>query len=439
MRQVLAVLMIVCLLALTPSAHAVNVEKVVSPGGISAWLVRDHHNPIINMRFAFRGGSALDPVGKGGLANLVSALLDEGAGNLDSTTFRQTLEDKAIRLRFDTGKDTFSGQLQTLTRNRDEAFRLFKLAITKPRFDVESVARIRAQILVEIKQEKEDLNAVAGRALFEGLFPSHPYGRPSDGTEETVKAISVDDMKAFVRQRLGRDNLIIGAVGDVTSDVLGKLLDETFGSLPAKAMPWKLARTEPLFTGKTTVIDKNIPQSTIVFADAGFKRGHPDFYAAFVMNHILGSGSFTSRLYAEVREKRGLAYSVHSGLYPFEASSLTLGGAGTANARVSETLKVIADQWRLMAEKGVGDKELVDAKRYLTGAFPLRFSSSGRIARMLVGMQVSNLGIDYLQKRNSYIEAVTRQDIHKVAKKLLDAKRMTTIVVGQPKGVESTY
>ncbi len=429
---------LIAIWAFSGPAKAVDVQRVVSPGGIEAWLVHDPRNPIINLRFTFRGGAALDPAGKEGLANFASSMLDEGAGELDSKTFQQTLEDNAISLGFDAGKDNFGGHLRTLTHNRDQAFGLLQSALTRPRFDAEPLSRMRAQILIGIKQDKEDPSAIASRKLMQTLFPDHPYGRPTDGTKDSIESISADDLHGFVKRRLARDNLLVGAVGDVTPEMLGKLLDQTFGGLPAEAAPWALPEVAPATNGKTIVIEKNVPQSKLVFADLGLKREDPDYYAAYVMNRILGGGGFTSRLYAEVREKRGLAYSVHSSLYPFNATAMLLGGAGTANARVAETLKIIAEEWQRMAEKGVSDAELTDARTYLTGAFPLRFSSSGRIARMLVGMQISGLGIDYLQKRNGFIEAVTRADIARVAKKLLDTKRLTTVVVGKPEGIAVT-
>lgn len=435
----LRVILVAILLGLwTTSVNAFEVERVISKGGIEAWLIRDHRNPIITLNFTFRGGSALDPAGMEGLADLTSSLLDEGAGSLDSKAFQQTLEDKAIRLSFDAGRDSFGGHLQTLTRNRDEAFELLRSALTEPRFDDEPMERIRAQVLVSLKQEKENPRTIASRILFETLYPNHPYGRPTQGTESSVAKITANDMRAFIKRRLARDNLLVGVVGDVDPEMLGKLLDNTFGSLPAKAASWELKEVKAVTTGRTIVADKNVPQSTIVFADQGMKRKDPDFYAAYVMNRILGGGGFTSRLYSEVREKRGLAYSVYASLYPFDVSAVTIGGAGTANARVGETLQVIKSEWQRMAENGSETKELADAKTYLTGAYPLRFSSSGRIARMLVGIQIADLPIDYIEKRNGFIEAVTLDDIARVAKKLLDAKRLTFVVVGKPEGVETT-
>jgi zinc protease len=433
-----AVLALAVFVAAPLPADAVTVERVVSPGGIEAWLVPDHTNPIISMRFAFRGGAALDPEDKGGLANMTSALLDEGAGELDSKAFQGKLEDLVISLRFNAGRDNFGGSLKTLVENLDTAFNLLKLAMTEPRFDKEPVERIRSQILSGLRQEKEDPGTVARLRLMKTLFPGHPYGRPVDGTEESVAKLTRKDLERFVAARLARDNLIIGIVGDIKADALKPLLDKTFGGLPAKAAGWKVPDADARGTGRTIVVKKPVPQSSIVFADKGPKRDDPDFYAAYVMNHVLGSGGFTSRLYVTIREKRGLAYSVYSGLHPLERAGLIVGGAGTANARVAETLRVLKGEWARMASSGLTETELADAKTFLTGSYPLRFTSSGRIASMLVGIQIDNLGIDYMARRNGLIEAVSLADVNRLARQVLNRDRLTIVVVGQPEGVKST-
>ena len=432
----LAVLL--CVLFAPPTAGAVTIERVVSSGGIEAWLVRDHTNPIITMRFAFRGGAALDPEGREGLANMVSALLDEGAGDLDTKTFQEQLEDLVITLRFDAGRDNFGGRLRTLVENKATAFELLTLALTRPRFDAEPVERIRSQILSSLRQEAEDPNAIAGKTLFKTLFPVHPYGRPVDGTLESVAAITRDDLKGFVKRRLAKVNLAIGVVGDITVEALKPVLDETFGGLPTKAGVWAIPEAALQGQGRTVVVTKPAPQSAIVFADKGPKRQDKDFYAAYVMNHVLGGGGFTSRLYNTVREKRGLAYSVYSALHPLDRAGLIFGGAGTANKSASETLAVMRGEWTRMAAKGMSDTELADAKTYLTGSYPLRFTSSDRIASMLIGIQMNNLGIDYPDRRNGLIEAVTLGDVNRLAKKLLRPDQLTVVVVGQPDGVKST-
>ena len=423
---------------LPAQAWATKVEKVTSPGGIVAWLVEDHLNPIITMNFAFRGGSALDPAGKEGLASMTAALLDEGAGDLDSKAFRRTLEDLSISLGFSAGRDSFSGHLKTLTENRDRAFDLERLALTQARFDAEPVDRIRGQILAGLREDSEDPDALAGKKLMAALYPSAPYGRPGDGTTDSVAKLTVADLKGFVARRLARDTLTIAVVGDITPQQLAPLLDKTFGGLPAKATAWKLTPVQPAAAGRTVVIEKPTPQSNILWGERGLMRHDPDFYAAYVMNYILGGGGFTSRLYTEVREKRGLAYSVYSYLSPLDASALIVGGAGTANARAAETIKIVRQQWTKMADKGVTATELTNAKRYLTGSFPLRFTSSERISEMLLGMQMDNLGIDYLDKRNKLIEAVSLDDIRRVAKRILRPDNLVFVVVGEPAGVAAT-
>lgn len=426
------------ILSITLPAQAITAQQVTSPGGIKAWFVADHTNPILTVKFTFRGGAALDPVGKEGLSNLVSGLLDEGAGDLKSTAFQQTLEDLAIGLSFSSGRDEFGGRMKTLVRNQDMAFKLLRLSLSNPRFDTEPVERIRSQILVGLKQNLEDPHSIASQALFKTLYPTHAYGRPTNGTIGSVEGLKAIDLRAFVQQRLAKDNLIIGVVGDISAEELGKRLDTTFGLLPAKAAPWKIEKIDPISKGQTIVINRDIPQSSILVAEKGLMREDPDFYAAYVLNHMFGGGSFTSRLYTEIREKRGLVYSVSTGLYPFDNSALILGSAGTANKRAHETLSVIKTEWDKMAARGVSKKELNDAKTYLTGSFPLRFSSSGRIASMLVGMQSAQLPIDYLQTRNSLIEAVTKDDIKRVAKKLLKSENLVIIVVGRPDGIKNT-
>lgn len=433
MRRFLAFVALLLLAALP--ARAVTVEKVVSPGGIEAWLVRDHSNPILAVEMAFRGGSSVEPAAKAGLAHMVASLLDEGAGPYDSQAFQARLEDLAIGLSFEAGKDSFRGHLKTLTENREAAFEMMRLALTKPRFDKEPVERIRSQILTSLARELQDPQSVASRAWFKTVFAGHPYATPTRGEPETVKAITTADLKGYARGWLARDTLVVGAVGDITPDQLGALLDKTFKELPAKAPAIPVTDTAPKAPGKVDVIPRDNPQSVAVFGEAGIKREDPDWYAAYVMNYVLGGGGFSSRLTEEVREKRGLAYSVYSYLSPYEHAGLIIGGVATENARLKESLDLIRAEWKRMAEAGPTEKELADAKTYLTGSFPLQLDSTASIAGVLVAMQMDDLGIDYLDKRNGYMEAVTLEDVKRVARRLLDPARLTVVVVGKPAGM----
>lgn len=414
---------------------AAKVQHVISPGGIEAYLISEPAIPFMSLGMRFKGGSIGDPVGKEGLANLLSAVLDEGAGDLDSQAFRTELEDLAIKLSFDTGRDAFMGELKTLTENRDRAFELLRLALNEPRFDAEPVDRIRGQIQAGLRRRSQDPDYLASRNWFETAFEGHAYARPVQGTIGSVEAITTDDLRDFADQRLARDNLLIGVAGDITAEELGPLLDHAFGGLPAKAVALSPATIEPKGTG-TVIVRQDVPQSKVLFGQKGLERKDPDFYAAYVVNHILGGGGFTSRLTNEIREARGLAYSVYSYLYPTEFAPMWLGGLGTNNASVAEALEVVGQEIDRMAAGDIGQAELDDAKTYLTGSFPLRLTSNDRIAGLLVSMQADNLGPNYLEERNSFIEAVTLEDIKRVAARLYDPAELFTVVVGNPPDLE---
>ncbi len=418
-------------------ARAVEVQQVTSPGGITAWLVEDHSNPILSLDMALVGGAVLDPEGQEGLAYLVSGLIDEGAGELDSQAFQARLQNLSIRLSFDAGLETFRGSLRTLTENRQTAFDLLRLALGEPRFDEEPVGRIRSQIQVQLAQDSENPNVIARRALREMMFPGHPYSRPVHGTPESIQAIGVDDMRRFVSERFARDALIVSVVGDITAEELRPLLDHAFLGLPAEAAPYDLPEVEPQAKGEVLVIERDLPQSVMTFAHKGLMRDDPDFYAAHVANRILGGGGFSSRLYAEVREKRGLAYSVFSYLSSLEHAALVRGGVATANARAGESLEVIREEWARMGAEGPTAEEVDDAKTYMTGSYPLRFSSTSGIAGTLLGIQLDDLGIDYVNIRNDLIDAVTVEDAQRVARELFRAEDLTVVIVGRPDGVAS--
>ncbi len=427
----------VLLFVATP-ANAVRVQKVVSQGGIEAWFVRDTTVPLVAIEFMFRGGGALDPADKAGRANLVSVLLDEGAGDLKSKAFQTRLQNLSIRLGFDAGQDTFSGSLRTLNRNRAEAVRLLRLALTRPRFDPEPVERMRAEILSEIKRRATQPGTVARRTWRQAVFGDHPYGRPIRGTEKTLATITADDLRAFMRSRITRDRLIVGVSGDITVPDLRVLLDEAFGGLPAMAKSGSLSQVRPGAQGETIVVDTPVPQSVALFGLPGISRDDPDYYAAFVMNHIIGGGTFSSWLYGEIREKRGLAYAVYSYLDTRKAGPLWMGSVATANSGMAKSIALVREQVKRMRDKGVTEKELENAKLYLNGSFPLRFTSTDRIASILVAMQYEHLGMDYLDRRPKLINAVTHKDIDRVAKRLLDPDKLTVVVVGKPDGIKPT-
>ena len=430
-------LLIVATLAfIGSSAGATDIKTVTTPAGLKAWFVQEPSIPIISLKLSFTGGSAMDPRGLEGLANMASGLFDEGAGDLASLEFQTLMEELAISLSFSASKDNFTVSLRTLTKNRDQAFRLLGLALNSPRFDAKAVERVRRQILTGLENDLEDPSAIAARQWFKTMFGDHVYGRPSRGTPKTVAAITASDLHGFAKSRFGRDNVIIGAVGNIDASEFARLLDGALKTLPAKSTLVDVPEVKVIAKGSLSIVRKPNPQSTVMFGMSGIKRDDPDYYAAYVMNYVLGGGGFTSRLYQEVREKRGLAYSVYSYLYPYKHSAIYLGGVATANARVAESLKVIKAEIERMAKDGVTADELQRAKVYLNGSFPLRLDSNAKIANMLTAIQISDLPIDYIDRRPGFINAVTIEDIRRVAKRLLRTDAMTFVIVGDPKDID---
>jgi len=434
MRRLLLAAFAFILIALP--AQARDIQRVVSPGGIVGWLIQEKRIPIIALEVAWRGGSAQEAAGKEGLATLATALLDDGSGPDEDLDFHARLEEKAIEMSFSAGRDTVRGSLRTLSENRAEAFRLFGQAMTQPRFDAEPLSRARTQMLVALDRAESSPQAVAGRAFAAAAFPGHPYGRPSDGTRESLPTVTADELRAFIKERMARDNIVVGAVGDIDATEFARLLDLAFGGLPATAKPAIVPEAVPATPEKPIVIRRPVPQSVVLFGAAGLKRADPDWYAASLLNYILGGGGFSSRLMEEVREKRGLAYGVSTSMQPYRAAAIHVGSVATRNDAVAESLRLIRLEYGKLRDAGVTADELANAKAYLTGSFPLQMTTSGRIAGMLVSIQQENLGIDYIERYKSLIEAVTLADVNRVAKRLLDPDKLLTVIVGQPVGID---
>ena len=423
--------------AFMAAAHAFTIQEVTSPGGIKAWLVEEKAIPLLAMNFSFRSGSAEDPAGKEGVSEFLTGMMDEGAGDVLSQEFQKRREELAFRMSFSAGNDFFEGSFQTLTRNRAASVDLLKLALTAPRFDAEPLERVRQQFLLNVKEKEQDPQSMAWQAWMEEILPGDPYSRPDDGTEASIAGITADDLRAAHRRIFNRDTLQVAVVGDITAKELGPLLDKVFGDLPEKGPEQpKLPAAKPVMGPKLEIIERDMPQSVIAFGTEGIKRDDPDFIPAFVMSEILGSGSLTSLLSEEIREKRGLTYGVSYGLSPMGRVGLYAGSLQTKNESAGEALDAAREVIRKYAEQGPTQKDLDEAKTFLTGSYALRFSSNAAIASQLLAIQQQNLGIDYIQKRNSLVEAVTLDQVKAQAKRLLHPDRLIVTVVGKPEGVK---
>lgn len=433
MKRLLVVLL--CLIAL-PARAEVDIQEVTSPGGIDAWLVEEHSIPFVALELRFRGGASLDAEGKRGAINLMTGLLEEGAGEMDARAFAEAREALAASYRFNVGDDSLSVSARFLTENRAEAVELLRLALVEPRFDEDAVERVRGQVMSSLKSRATDPNAIASETFDRLAYGDHPYGSYYAGTLESVAALTRDDVVAAKDRVLARDRVYVAAVGDIDAEALGALIDEVLGGLPESGAPMP-EDTEFAATPGVTVVEFGSPQSVAMFGHDGIGIDDPDFFAAFILNTIFGGRGFNSRLMEEVREKRGLTYGIRTYLVDGDHAEAMLGMVSTVNPRMGETLAVVRDEWAKIAADGITAEELDKAKTYLTGAYPLRFDGNAPIARIMVGMQMDGYAPDYIATRNDRIEAVTLDEANRVAARIYRPEDLRFVVVGQPEGVEA--
>ncbi|MEO9863289.1 MAG: pitrilysin family protein [Yoonia sp.] len=416
---------------------AVDIKTITSDGGINAWVVEEPSIPFVALEIRIRGGASLDVEGKRGAVNLMMGLLEEGSGDMTAQEFQAKRESLAASFGYRAYDDTISLSAKFLTENQDDALALFKQSLVSPTFDQDAIDRVRAQVISGINSDAKNPNRIAGAFFDEAAFGDHPYGSSMDGTIESVTALTRDDMFDAHRNVLTRDRLFVSVVGDVTADAVGPMLDDLLGDLPDEG-PALPDDVDFGLAGGVTVIDYETPQSVALFGHAGIERDDDDFFAAYIMNQILGAGGFESRLMNEVREKRGLTYGISTFLVPKFHAEMMLGQVASANETIAEAIEVTRNEWARLADEGVTDEELETAKTFLTGEYPLRFDGNGEIADIMVGMQMIGLPPEYVINRNDYIEAVTLDDINRVAGELLDPEALHFVVVGQPEGLTTT-
>ena len=413
-----------------------DIQEVTSPGGITAWLVEDASIPVIAMKLGFKGaGTALDPENKQGLSRMVSNTMDEGAGSLNAQAFQKELQDLVITLRFSAGRDNFTGTLKTLSKNKNRAFELLRLALTKPRFDQEAINRMRKANQSRIRSSLSDPGWMAARLLNDRAFENHPYALNSGGTLSSLEKIKDSDLEDFHESYLGKNNLVVAVAGDISAKELSLRLDEIFGDLPEIEIP-ELESFEIQNQGAIFHYPRDIPQTVVEIMQKGLGRKDPEFHTGQVMNFILGSSGFGSRLTEEAREKRGLTYGIYSYYYNLEYVDALAVSTSTANKNVPEILNVVRDEFNKLASAPVTQEELKNAKSYLIGSLPLSLTSTDKIANMLNSLQLDDLPIDYLDQREEAIQSTTIEDIQTLAKRLLKPESFITVVVGQPEGLE---
>jgi zinc protease len=438
MRKIFLLSAVLCLFH-AGMAHAVNIQVVTAKkSGIKAWLVEDHALPIVALHFAFQGGSEQDPVNKQGLATLTINALTEGAGPYTAVAFQQQLADHSITIGMNAERDVIDGEIKCLSEDKQSAFELLNLALTKPHFEAKDVERLRAQQLAEMRQQYGDPNWQARYALLSHLFANHPYGQRHLGSAQSLQAITRDDIKLFAIQHMAKDNVTVAVAGDITPAELSTALDKVFADLPEHAKLSSIPDVSEMSDAPTILVKRAGTQTELLFALDGPKRDDPDWYAADIANYILGSGGFSSRLMQDVRDKKGLTYGVGTELAPSQHAGLILGQAAVDNPKVAEALDTIRDTMRRFHDDGPTTREVTAAKDYLTGSQPLALTSTDKIAAMLVMMQREKLGRDYLDRYSEIIRGVSNADISRVIERWFNPDKIALVMVGQPEGVAVT-
>ena len=412
-------------------ALAANIQNIDLGKTAQVWFTEDHTVPIVAFNISLPAGSAYDPAGKAGLASFAGAMIDEGAGGLDSKAFHEALANRAISFRARAERDYLVISISTLKENVPEAMHLLQLALTRPRFENDALTRVRAQIIQSLQQDQAEPPRVASRAFTREFFGGHAYAHPVDGEIGSISSITAQDLHNFARTHWVKNGLKVAVAGDITAPALTRLLAETF--LPVSgASPPLLPNVGRLGAPGVHVVPLPVPQPTAAFGLPGIMRQDPDFIPGYVANYILGGGGFSSRLMEEIRVKRGLTYGISTSLTAYNKAAVMQGTVATRADAVRQTVQVVKDTLANFAANGPTEQELDDAKTYLTGSFPLAFASNSGTAAQLGTFQRQNLDIGYVARRNALIEAVTLADVKRVAKRLFDPARLTVVIGGSP-------
>ena len=414
-----------------------KIEDVTTPGGLKAWLIRAPELPMVSVELNFRSGSVYEENGREGLAHFTAALMDEGAGSFDAKAFREELEGIGARFGASTDTQDLSINLTTLREHKERAFELMGLAVREPRFDLDAVDRMRDAMLADIRQGDEEPGTVAWRVFRPAVYGNHPYANSGEGTLDSIGALGADDARAWHAKGFTKANLRIAVVGDITPQELGLLLDKALGGLPEGEARAEIAHGPDVTVPSILRKQMDVPQGTVLLGHLGIPRSDPDFYAMLVMNEILGGGVLTSRLGADVREKHGLAYGVNSANAPLPFNGMFYVSLATGNDTVAKALELVRKHLNLIRDEPVTKDEFDDAKAYLVGSFPLRLDSNTKLLNMLAMMQSEGLPKAYLEQWPQKIAKVTREDVQRVAKRVIQPDAMALVVVGNGKALEA--
>jgi zinc protease len=436
----LIILTVACQFSQKASAAEPIGKRIPLENGMVLLLSEKHDIPMVTMNMAIKAGSTAEPEDKPGLASITASLLMQGTSKRTASRINSEIDFIGGSLSVSGGNDFASANLRVLKKDIQTGLDLLSDVLMNPVFDQKEIDRKVKEILAEIQRQKEDPDIVAGEAFTKAVFGRNAYGRTSDDVAAYLPQLTRQDIVNFYSARYRPNNIIIAIVGDVNEKETISLLKEYFKGWKQSDQPLP-ASVPPLVIEKNVVrkIDKDITQANINIGNIGISRENPDYYAVTIMNYIFGGGGFSSRLMDNIRDNKGLAYDVHSAFSAqkepgaFSVSIRTKNES--ANEVIAETLKEIR---RIQAEP-VTDKELADAKAYLTGSFPLKMDTYGKIAGMLTFIEIYNLGLDYPQKYSAMINAVTKEDVKRVAQKYLHPDSLVIVVVANLQKAKLIY
>ena len=413
-----------------------RIQQFVTRGGVSVWLVNEPSIPIVSFQVAWPGGAASDPEGLEGLANAMVYQMNEGAGDLPALEFQKAMETLNMSFGCGTGRDWTSCSASMLRENADEAMDLVALAMSEPRFDEGPFERFRRQSEVSLARRETNARFLAGEATESALYPDHAYAR--EMTAESLAAITREAALAHKDQIMVRDGMLVTVVGAIAPEEFAPLIDAALASLPDDSTlttPGPVTLADPVAEPITVPLPQ--PQSLVSFTAPGLQRDNPDFFSAYVLNYTFGGGGFESRLMEELRVERGLTYGIGTGL-TFGGEIATWRGSGqTKNESAGEFVRLIKEEMTKIASEGVTEEELSNAKSYLTGAYPLGFDSNAKIAGNMMSVRQEELGVNYFDRRNALVDAVTLEDVNRVAARYLVPENFTFVVVGEPDGLDT--
>lgn len=411
-------------------SYALDVKRKVLDNGLVLLIVERHNLPVVKVDIGIKAGSLNEPAEKAGLASLTAGLLTEGTKNRTARQISEEIEFVGGSVGAGGGDDYVNASLSVLKKDVDLGFDILSDIILNPVFPEDEFEKKRERVKGSLKAKEEDPGFVASKKFKKAVFGDHPYGRIVIGNAESLDRIKREDLIEFHSSLYAPNNAIMAVVGDITYEEVERLIEKYFSKWRAKEIKTPALQKPGKAKKRRTITEnKDLTQATVILGHIGVSRDHPDYYALSVMNYILGNGGFTSRLMQNIREEKGLVYSIYS-LFAadkyggsFQVSLQTKNES--ANTAIEEVLKEIG---RMMNEP-VADTELSDAKSFLTGSFPMRIETSARIAGFLVAVEYYGLGVSYIDDYPGYINSITREDVLRVAKKYLDTENYTLVVV----------